>query len=286
MLQLGMVTRLAGMAIAGLSWVGWAAPGQAVSLNGWDYALGSFTNGVNNYAIGGTVFEFYGIALKDTGSELFVALNTNLPLVGNKQVTYGDLFFNFTGKPFKSASDIGQLFGVRFAAVNSESGAPTLGLYRNVTAKNVSQVNSGFQNLSQYRATVGSNDQFGDLRSSDPYFAGQQTGNWTPLNAIATGTKAAPIQLLDQSQLTTTGLNFAAFPGVVGSQTLGFRFEKSADFGEGDFIANIFAECINDGLAIASRTQSTSKAVPEPTMLFGLALAGSGLSLLKRRQKS
>jgi hypothetical protein len=140
--------------------------------------------------------------------------------------------------------------------------------------------------LSQFRIAVAGDDQFGDLRSTDPYFAGQQVGDWTPLNAIAAGNKAAPIQLLNLTQLATDGLNFAAFPGVVGSQTFGFSFEKPPDFGEGAFIANIFAECVNDGLAIASHTQTSNQAVPEPATLLGFILASSGFTWLKRSQLS
>ncbi|MEX0269713.1 PEP-CTERM sorting domain-containing protein, partial [Leptolyngbyaceae cyanobacterium UHCC 1019] len=47
-----------------------------------------------------------------------------------------------------------------------------------------------------------------------------------------------------------------------------------------NFIATLFAECGNDGMAIESA------AVPEPTTMAGLALAGSGLTLLRRRRRS
>lgn len=266
LIQLSVV---AGLAIAPL-------PAQAVSLNGWDYAIADFNNGVSGTQIGGGVFEFYSIAVRDTGSQMVVALNTNLPLQGDRGITYGDLFFNFTGKSFKAASDSKSLFSVRFAGVNSESGVAP-GVYRNVAAKSVTQQNSGFPNLNEWSSVVNGRDDLGDLNARDSYFAGQQTGNGTVLNSTRSGDRVGDITLLTLAALTSEGLNFGSV-GATGSQTIGFRFDKPQGF-SGQFIASIFAECANDGLVIQSQ------AVPEPTTIAGLALAGGGLAFLRRRSR-
>jgi hypothetical protein len=251
----------------------------AASLNGWDYAIGAGNNGVTDSQVGGGAFEIYGMAIKDTGAQLFVALNSNLPLTGQRGVTYGDLFLNFTGKSFKAASDLKELWGVRFAGVASQSAAPTIGLYRNVRAQNVTRSNTGFSNLTQYRTTVRGNDRWGDLTTADPYFAGQQTGAWTVLNAIASGTKVAEISLFSEPALVAEGLNFSQFAGVNGQQTIGFRFAKPSRFGTGSYIASLMQECANDGVVLQSET------VPEPLSFAGINLAGVGLAWLRRKLK-
>jgi hypothetical protein len=217
-----------------------------------------------------------GAIVMATGASWFVA---QLPASAFSFNTYGDLFFNFTGQLLKAASDAARLFGVRFAGVGSESGVPTIGLYSNVTAKNVSATNSGFANLQAYSLQVQGNDRWGDLTVRDPDFAGQFIGNWTVLNAIGTGTKIGEINLLTAAALTAEGLDFAGFPGVVGSQTIGFRFDKPSQFEMGRYVASLMAECANDGIVIQSES------VPEPTMLTGLGGASVGLALLRRKLK-
>lgn len=263
----------------GTGWLVAQLPASAFSLNGWDYALGEYNNGVTLNQVGGGVFEIYGIAIKDTGSQMTIAVNANLPLTGQQGITYGDLFFNFTGQSFKAASDAAQLFGVRFVGAESDSGAPTIGLYSNVMAKNVSATNSGFVNLQAYSLLVQGNDRWGDMNVRDPYFAGQDIGNWTVLNAIGTGTKISEIDLLTAAALTPEGLDFAQFPGVAGSQTIGVRFDKPSQFGIGRYVASLMAECANDGIVIQSES------VPEPTTMAGLGSASVGLALLRRRLK-
>jgi hypothetical protein len=251
----------------------------AASFNGWDYAIGATDNGVTNSRVGGGAFEIYGLGIKDTGRELIVALNSNLPLTGQQGVTYGDLFFNFTGRSFKAASDLNQLWGVRFTGIESESGATTIGLYSHVRAKNVTRFNTGFANLAQYRSVVQGNDRWGDITTADPYFAGQQAGDWTVLNAIGAGTKTAEISLLTVADLVTKGLDFNQFDRVAGQQTIGFRFEKPSQFGTGRYIASLLQECANDGIVLQSET------VPEPLSLAGIGIAGVGLNWLKRKLK-
>jgi hypothetical protein len=256
--------------------------------NGWNYAIDSFSDGVTGPQIGGGEFEFYGIAIKETSDTAFIAINSNLSLAGyadplaqRGNINYGDLFFNFSGQNFNTANANGSLFGIRFAAGN-DSGVATTGVYRNVTAKNVTQTNSGFSNLNQFNTVVasqGGTPSMGDLAATDPYF--QQTGNSTILNSIATGTKVGEINFLTPATLNALGLDFAQF-NAVGSQTIGFSFNKSS-MPSGSYIANFFAECANDAIAI----QGSFEAVPEPSTWFGtlLGLSFLGIGAAKRKIK-
>ncbi len=259
---------------------------------GWNYAIDSFSDGVTGPQIGGGEFEFYGIAVKETSETAFIAINSNLSLAGyadsaaaRGNINYGDLFFNFSGQNFNTANANRSLFAVRFAAGN-DSGVATTGVYSNVTAKNVTETNSGFTNLNQYNTTVashGGTPSIGDLAATDPYF--QQTGTSTVLNSIATGTKVADINFLTPANLTALGLNFSQF-NAVGSQTIGFSFNKSA-MPSGNYIANLFAECANDAIAIKASFQN-AEAVPEPSTWFGtlVGLSFLGMGAAKRKMKS
>ncbi|MEG3841737.1 XDD3 family exosortase-dependent surface protein [Microcoleus sp. herbarium14] len=262
--------------------------------NGWNYAIDSFSDGVTGPQIGGGEFEFYGIAVTETSDRAFIAINSNLTLAGyadplaqRGNINYGDLFFNFSGQNFNTANANRSLFAVRFAAGN-DSSAATTGVYSNVSAKNVTEINSGFTNLTQYNDRVrsaGGTPSMGDLAATDPYF--EQTGNWTVLNSIATGTKVAEINSLTPAALSAMGLNFAQF-NARGSQTIGFSFDKSA-MPSGTYIANLFAECANDAIAIKGSFQTASaEAVPEPSTVLG-TLAGFailGMGAAKRKIKS
>ncbi|MCW6048892.1 PEP-CTERM sorting domain-containing protein [Lyngbya sp. CCAP 1446/10] len=256
--------------------------------NGWNYAIDSFTDGVSGPQIGGGEFEFYGIAVKETSDTAFIAINSNLSLAGyadsaalRGNINYGDLFFNFSGQNFNTANANGSLFAVRFADGN-DSGVATTGVYSNVTAKNVTQTNSGFTNLNQYNTVVASNGgtpSMGDLAATDPYF--QQTGNWTVLNSIGSGTKVGEISALTSATLSAMGLNFGQF-NAVGSQTIGFSFNKSS-MPSGSYIANFFAECANDAIAIKGEFEP----VPEPSTWFGtlVGLGFLGMGAAKRKIK-
>ena len=260
---------------------------------GWNYAIDSFSDGVTGPQVGGGEFEFYGIAVKETSDTAFIAINSNLSLAGyadsaaqRGNINYGDLFFNFSGQNFNTANANGNLFAVRFAAGN-DSGVATTGVYSNVSAKSVTQLNSGFTNLTQFNTRVqsaGGTPSMGDLSATDPYF--QQTGENTALNSISSGTKVGEISSLTLATLSALGLNFAQFKAV-GSQTIGFSFNKSA-MPSGNYIANLFAECANDAIALkGSFEKGSTEPVPEPGTVLG-TLAGfaiMGVRAAKRKIK-
>jgi hypothetical protein len=282
-LKLAKVSAVVAVA-AGIAIV--ANPSQAKA-SPWDYAVAGSGNGT-----GGAAYDYRGIAIKEDGNDIIVAINAGMGLQGSNYngeiINHGDLFLNFSGTNFKAASDAGKLFGVHFATAGSQSGVSEVGLYKNVTAKNVTQQNYGWNNTTQWSNAVGGNNSYGDLKSSDSYFAGQQSGSYTILNEIKTGTKVGGLLMMNAQELAANGLNFGAQRSAKGEKadaavTLGFRFTKTADFKAGNFIANMFAECGNDGLAITSNLTRGYK-VPEPTAMAGMAVVG-GMSLLRRLRR-
>jgi hypothetical protein len=269
---------------------GWAAvcvtqPASAASLSGnWSYAIDSFNDGYGGGTIGSrSAYEMSGIAISQQNGKFYVALNGNMPIAGvasstalDGNIGWGDLLLNFTGSPLATASSTSSLLGVRFSPTNN-SGAPSLGVYRGVTAQSVTATNNGFASQIAYNSavqSVGGTPTMADLSATDPYL----TPAGPILNSIGSGTKVGDITALSAADLVGLGLNFAAF-NAVGSQTIGFSFDQSL-LPTGDFIATLFAECGNDGVALQAA------AVPEPTTVAGLVLAGSGLAVLRRRSRS
>jgi len=250
---------------------------------GWNYAIDSFNDGTNTHTVGAnSEYEFYGMAVQEDADNLYFAFNTNLGLDGatsgsawDKNIGWGDLFLNFSGNDFLTAQANGDLFGINFAENNDSNVG--LGLYSGVTAKSVARANSGYENLNSHQNRVenlGGTASMGDLAQSDPYL--KQTGNWTILNSINSGTRIGDVNLFED--VSELGLDFGHF-GATGDYTFAIGVGKSL-LPEGDFIANIFAECGNDGMALAGDIAS----VPEPTATIGLALLGLTLFGSKRRR--
>ncbi|HEY9608390.1 PEP-CTERM sorting domain-containing protein [Allocoleopsis sp.] len=125
-----------------------------------------------------------------------------------------------------------------------------------------------------YVQSAGKTSSLADLPASTSYFNQTQP----VLNAIAAGNFVTGISFLDSTQLNQLGLSFNQF-GATGSQTIGFSFDRTA-LPAGNFIANIFAECANDGMVLLGETQS----VPEPLTLLG-SLVGAGLIGFHQRNK-
>ncbi len=251
--------------------------------NGWNYAIDSFNDGYNNGVIGATSkYEFHGLAVKQTADKVSVAINSNMQLggwnesgVANSTIAYGDLIFNFTDKNL--ADSQGSLFGIHFDQ-NGDTGLG-LGVYNNVTTKSVASSNSGFSTLSYHAQKVankGGTATLGDLAENDPYF-GDKTDN-----VINTGNKIGDIAFLSGSELSE--LDFGHF-NATGNYTFGFSFDRNL-LPTGDFLAYLFAECANDGLALAGTLDAPPPppvGTPEPSAMLALALVG-GVFALKRRQ--
>jgi hypothetical protein len=276
--QFAQISAVAAVALTAII----AAPSQASAAT-WDYTTAGKNNGT-----GGKVFDYEGLAIRESVDSITIAINSGMDLNGQSWngshgteiINHGDLFFNFTGKSFKEASDTNQLMAVNFARIGSQTGAETTGVYANVSAKSVATYNYGWNNTMDWQNQVGKkNNSYGDLKANSSYFAGQQTGSNAILNSIGTGTKVGDIMMLDSSQLSAAGLNFAA-NGANGTKTIGFTFQKTPGFKLGSFVANLFMECGNDGAAIQSKFK---RKVPEPAFMTGMAVVG-GLGLLRRRR--
>ena len=269
------VLMAASVAIATL---GFAQTTQAGTLHGgWNYGIDAFGDGS-----GGSVYDIKGLAIKQTDNSIFVAINSGMSLTGishagaeDGHIGFGDLFFNFSDSDFQTASEQSSLFGVRFAATN-DSGASQVGVYANVSAESVTLDNVGYHSLKQYydQGFEKANTMGPDLATKEAvysYFASNTTGENTEiLNVMkaGTGTYVGGLELLNLSEMENLGLDFGYF-NAEGTETVGFKFDRSLLPG-GDFIAHLFVECGNDGVAISGTVQD----VPEPSAMVGLALFG------------
>lgn len=262
----------------------------AQTVNGWDYTIDSFNDGYDGFnfipdRVGqNSSYEIDGLAFKEDGNNIIIALNGNMSLDGDPatdaqrgNVNWGDLFFNFSGDNFNTASNSSNLYAIRFSQQN-DSNASTPGVYRNVQAKSVTSSNYGFPDLNYYSSRVqsaGGTVTYGDLSADTSYF-----DHTSPvLNVIDTYDPNffAPISFLTSDEISNSGLNFSQY-GATGSQTIAFSFDRTA-LPVGDFIANIFAECANDGIALRGKTEE----VPEPLTILG-SIAGIGY--IWQRQRS
>jgi hypothetical protein len=278
-----IATLIAGMAASlGLISITGQQANAGTLYQNWNYSIDAFNDGS-----GGSAYDIKGIAVKETADSIFVALTGGMPLTGtyasaavDKNIGWGDLFFNFTGNNFQTASDAKSLFGIRFAGTN-DSNASSTGIYKNVQATSVTGINNGYSSLQQYNDAgwYKTNTLGTDLPTKADAYG--YLGQGSVLNVIGSGTKVGDITMLTTGALTAAGLDFAHF-AASGTETIGFQFSKSL-FGSGDYLAHVFVECANDGVALAGEL----KDVPEPTGLGGLAVVGlvvGGSQLRKRRR--
>ncbi|MDI9637783.1 PEP-CTERM sorting domain-containing protein [Geitlerinema splendidum] len=254
---------------------------------GWNYAQDSFKDGTG----GNGAFEIYGIAVHQQGDQITVGINANTGAGGwydrvssrllDGHIGWGDLIFDFSGVQY----------GLRFAT-KSNSGVSELGLYTGITTKDLTVENDGWESLQAHNNGSGKHNSLGDFKSSEmSYYTDKRNA---PV-VMASGTKVANdnFQALGKAELGALGLDFSGAFGVanniLGSQTFGFTFTRTADM-LGDFVASLFFECINDGIAIkgnlAENPVIPQTEVPEPTSIVSLALIGLALSggLKKRTQ--
>ncbi|MBE9114319.1 PEP-CTERM sorting domain-containing protein [Lusitaniella coriacea LEGE 07157] len=267
---------------------------------GWNYSIDSFIDGA-----GGSNYEIKGFAVTETADSVYVALTGGTPLTGTDSsdavdgnIGWGDMFFNFSGKDFATAEAEGNLFGVRFAETN-DSGLEQVGLFGNVTTKSVAFENNGYPSLKNYydggynkANTMGTDIATADEAYSylygDDVAANPTSDNTQTRNAINSGNFLGEINLLDSTQLASRGLDFGNF-SAKSSQTFGFELDKSLlaemlPSGINSFMAHVFLECLNDGVALAGNIDipSEQQDVPEPAGLLSLGFVG--LTFLKFRK--
>ncbi|MCW6035699.1 PEP-CTERM sorting domain-containing protein [Spirulina subsalsa FACHB-351] len=281
-------------------WIGVAATTLSLSLsaassslaatlhNGWLYTIDpsydSYGTVNGNVQVGGTIYEDYGMAIKEDSETglIWVALNTNTPLEGNvtgpelclsngtcfpvrnNSIASGDLFFDFSGTGnYQAAFDSGLMYGVRFTPYNDS--LVDVGVYANVTGDHVGRHNAGFWNLGGYNAyakqegNLGNLDTWmGDLRWNDPYFDPYTSQGFMP-NVIGSGQRIGDVTLRSQEELQQAGFD-PSFFFELGSNIMGFSFQKPLEW-TGNFIATLLKECLNDGMALLG---SFNPPPPEP----------------------
>jgi PEP-CTERM motif len=265
---------------------------EASNLGGWNYQYDRRGDGY-----GGSNYDIRGMAMFRDANRVYVALTGGTPLAGhrygtalNGSIGWGDLFFNFSGKSFAEAQASGQLMGVRFAA-NNDSTVRPLGVYSNVTTESHAAANAGYGTIqAYYDAGFGGNASgSGQNRTlnlnqvtnthgsalSTQAAVNSYLGNGAAQTSIASGNLIGGISLLTSTQLSSLGLNFGSNRG---NHTFGFSFDANL-LPTDNFMANVFLECSNDGMAFAA------SGAPEPTTMAGVAMGIAGIAGFKRRRK-
>ena len=285
-------------AIACISAIAAPQANAGTIVNGWNYAVDSFNDGVTG-GLGGK-YEIYGLGIKQVGNEVIVGIDTRLPIEGSNSlfsdnhIAWGDMFFNFGGG--KMSEGNGDFLAVRFAD-NNDAGVSETGVYINASGQ---FVDNGFNSVAAHNDYVNGNGgsaSNGDRASNDSYFDASY-------NVIQSGTKVGDIALLDEAALTGYGFNLNDVPGTAGNpesdtfagrpnssngvsyfserQSYGFKFELPPGM-VGEFVAHLAQECFNDTVAITGEFIAESTDVPEPSLLLGLA-GIAGLGLVRRRR--
>lgn len=276
-------------ATAGLLAVTGGQANAGTMVGDWNYAIDSFEDNT-----GGSDFEMFGIAIKQDKETVTVGINAGMGTDGvtsqwrvdDNNINFGDLMFNFGETRY----------GVHFAEGNdsfdNESGGlAALGLYSDITTKDVTQANNGHESLKKHNNNSGGHNSFGDLKSSEMSY--YESSRSAPVS-IASGTKVENdgFTALGASAMAEAGLDFSQVDeGVAGSHTFGFSFNKTEEM-VGDFVAHLFYECLNDGMAIEGNLAAVpgnspeTGSVPEPSSLLGLSLFGLSVAgnRLRRRE--
>jgi hypothetical protein len=291
----------------------------------WTYVNDSVRDGTDGSLSGGgggggvgrsSAFEFFGMAFKEVGNEVFIGINSNLDITGqsnsraaDKNIGYGDLFFNFTSGTLHEASAQQQLFGIRFAGTN-DSGVSETGVYSNVTGMNVTSINNGWSKFNDYKNWVSNTAKdkltdgsgkvintgakgevgFGDLTvdEANDYLNKKNgqlvSGNHKVLNSIQSGTKIGDISMLSELELETLAFATDNNPEYSKAKTFGFKFDKNL-LPDGDALISLLAECINDGMAMKVKFEPTVPPVPvpEPSTVVSLGLIGIALAGIRKK---
>lgn len=220
----------------------------------WDSAIDSGSDGIyypQTPSVGGTTFENYGIAVKQTADKVYFAVNSNLPLQGQADanaadgmINWGDFILNFSGSSLNAAN--GNLMGIRFAS-NNEAGVADTGVFGGVTATSVVSQNyplrdHTLQGYNKYVRDNGGTPSNGDLSADDPYF----NQNEQIRNVIQSGTRLGGLTQLSEAELSDLDLD------TPGSQTFGFAADRSL-LPSGDFTLHLAPECGNDVIVLEGR---------------------------------
>lgn len=245
----------------------------------WSVTQDSSTDGYDYGRVGSSSqYEILNAGFAQDDKTVALAVGGNLPLAGvsnpaakDGNVGYGAWFLNFSGKSIREASDLGLLLAIVFAG-NGEAS-----LFGNVKATSNTADNDGFSSYARYNTAVtraGGSPSAGALSATDAYWGNL---NDPILNVMASGTKLGNATLLGASALNGSGLT--------GNHQFGFSVSKAL-LPTGNFIASLWAECGNDGIAVRDSVTAT-EAVPEPSSILGaIVVGGAAISRKFRRAKS
>ncbi len=262
-----------------------------VVVGGWDYAIDSQNDGSG----GAEGFEYRALAFKEQGGRDYFAISSGMPINGipwsgalNNNIGHGDLFINFSSHDLDTTADYhdSNVFAVRFDATNDSlnnvgGSNTTIGLFNNVTVTSLTTQNVGYSSLQQYYnagfgRSVGAMGDLGSTTDVVNYF-----GNGTMYPTMKSGTEIGTISLLTRSDLNSLGLNFGQFGAdPAGNYVFGFSLSDSL-LPAGNFTADLFFECMNDGVAIEGTNNPGTVVpnipanVPEPgsIVLWGISAA-------------
>ncbi|AFY37283.1 hypothetical protein Lepto7376_0909 [[Leptolyngbya] sp. PCC 7376] len=255
--------------------------------NGWNYSIDTYNDSTPFDANGNGLYEIFGTAYRVVDDTVTVAISSNVNLENgvdslsaeDGKVHFADILLNFTGKSLDETN--GELFGIHFAA-NNDSGVSELGIYSNVTATSVSDINSGWNSLQEYNDSVlgnGVTPKIGDLVYDDSYFDLDQA---TP-TSISLGTKIGDIEFI--SNVNSLGLDFDFF-GNAGSELIAFTFDKGL-LPTGKALYHLAMECNNDMLAGHYESFSDHpNEVPTPAMILPAILGMFGAASRKKNDSA
>ncbi|MEO1620621.1 MAG: PEP-CTERM sorting domain-containing protein [Cyanobacteria bacterium J06632_3] len=231
----------------------------------------------------GLIYDIRAIAIKETAEKIYVSISANLPLSGvyseraeDAEIGWGDLFFDFTGGSFNEANANSRLFAVKFAD-GTDSGVGAMGVYHDVSAKSVGAENDGFRTFQEYYdAGLERPNTFGsylaDRASAYSYYSGQTTtGDFPIFNVVDVGTRLGDVRILSEAEAVAQGVDFKAWDAE-GDVSITFEFDRAL-LPAGSFVASLFIECANDGIAIVDEL---SKVIDESEPVIANASAGTG----------
>jgi uncharacterized membrane protein YkoI len=209
-------------------------------------------------ATGSNKLEMYGMAVKRDGDTIVVAFNANMnPKEGYPYKSAQGGNVNFTDVVLDFGGD--KQYAVHFADNDNLGRLDGKGLYTNLVLKDVTKSNAGWSTFKSYSNRQPHAD-LGDIsieNTSDFYFNKIWDDSRRIPHMIESGVRVdnAQFTILNRDELEALGLDFPAnldqakTGKEVGKYTFGFQFDKTDDM-KGDFIAYVFTECINDGIAL------------------------------------
>ena len=193
-------------------------------------------------------FELYGVAFRETATEVYIVITSEISRYGTTlsdahdgHVGYGDILISFNYQAnlnrFGYQSNNYQLWGIHFSGANTDSAVTMDGVYNNVRAKTVSDLNDGYSDLQTYLNVVedlGGTIGMGDINPAryddnnngdygDDYMENDFYSRSISLNVISSGINRGNIQSLNWTQLVNAGFD----PNFLKKGTfVAFKFQK------------------------------------------------------------